>query len=301
MSRVAILLLTLIFALSSSACVRRSEFEAKVIELEQCQANLGRCSADLQDAQARAESNERLANETQATLDARTARANQDLADLQKSLDDATSMNASLRAELERTGANVDRLLREKGALASNLEAAKTRLEELRRAQAAAERRTEQMRLLVERFRKMADAGKLQVVIRKGRMVLQLPNDVLFDSGRATVMPAGQATLHDVAAILRTIPDRQFQVAGHTDNQPISSANYPSNWYLSASRAIKVVEILIANGVSPQVLSACGYGEFDPVTPNTSDAQKARNRRIEIVIQPNVDELLAADTTTAAQ
>jgi chemotaxis protein MotB len=126
-------------------------------------------------------------------------------------------------------------------------------------------------------------------------MVLQLPNDVLFDSGRAAVKQEGKATIQEVAAILKTIGDRQFQIAGHTDNEPIRSSSYPSNWYLSTSRAIKVVEILIDEGVDPKVLSACGYGEFDPVAPNDTAENKAKNRRIEIVIQPNVDELLTVD------
>jgi chemotaxis protein MotB len=298
MSRIPLAFLALLLALSSLACVKQSEFDAKVAELAQCQGTLGRCGQDFQSAQAQAQANGKKAADTQATLDAHTDRANKDLAELQKNLDESTAFNASLRSELERMGANVDKLLQEKGALSTSLEAAKARLEELRRAQAAAERRAQQMRQLVERFRKMADAGQLQVVIRRGRMVLQLPNDVLFDSGRAAVKPEGKATLQQVAAILRTIPDRQFQVSGHTDNEPIRSSSYPSNWYLSASRAIKVVEILVDDGVKPGALSACGYGEFDPVAANDTDVNKGKNRRIEIVVQPNVDELLAVDNQT---
>ncbi|PKN45870.1 MAG: hypothetical protein CVU63_08290 [Deltaproteobacteria bacterium HGW-Deltaproteobacteria-20] len=298
MRRIGPFFVTLLLALSSLACVKQSEFDAKVAELAQCQGTLGRCGQDFQSAQAQAQANAKKAADAQATLEARTQRANQDLSELQKSVDETTAFNASLRSELERLGANVDKLLQEKGALSTNLEAAKARLEELRRAQAAAERRAQQMKQLVERFRKMADAGQLRVVIRRGRMVLQLPNDVLFDSGRAAVKPGGKLALQEVAAILRTIPNRQFQVSGHTDNEPISSSSYPSNWYLSASRAIKVVEILIDDGVDAKALSACGYGEFDPVAANDSDENKARNRRIEIVVQPNVDELLAVDNQT---
>jgi chemotaxis protein MotB len=298
MRRIGPFLVTFLLALSSLACVKQSEFDAKVAELAQCQGTLGRCGQDFETAKAAAESNGKKAANLQATLDAQTQRANQDLSELQKSVDETTAFNASLRTELERLGANVDKLLQEKGALSTSLEAAKARLEELRRAQAAAERRAQQMKQLVERFRKMADAGQLQVVVRRGRMVLQLPNDVLFDSGRAAVKPGGKLTLQEVASILRTIPNRQFQIAGHTDNEPISSSNYPSNWYLSASRAIKVVEILVGDGVDAKALSACGYGEFDPVVANDSDQNKARNRRIEIVVQPNVDELLAVDNQT---
>jgi len=283
-----LLICALVLAFSNTGCVRKTEFDAQTAALEQNKTDLAQCKAELEEASRNAE---RLV-ELQALLDSRTERANQDLEDLRKSLDESAALNASLRQELERMGANVDKLLQEKGALATNLESTKNRLEELRRAQAAAERRNQQMRQLVERFRKMADAGVLKVAVRRGRMVLQLPNDVLFDSGQAEVKPNGIATIKDVAAILKTIPNRQFQVAGHTDNEPIRSSAYPSNWYLSSSRAIKVVESLIASGVAPANLSASGYGEFDPIAANNSPANKAKNRRIEIIIQPNVDELL---------
>jgi chemotaxis protein MotB len=298
MRRLYILSVALLLAISSLACVKQSEFDAKVAELDQCKGVAGKCQQDLNEAQAMASLYGKKASEIQADLEARTKRANMDLAELQKNLDETTAFNASLRAELERMGANVDKLLEEKGTLSTSLEKLKARLEELRRAQAAAERRAAQMRQLVERFRKMADAGQLKVAVRRGRMVLQLPNDVLFDSGRSAVKAEGKSTIQDVAAILKTIGDRQFQIAGHTDNEPIRSSSFPSNWYLSTSRAIKVVEILVDEGVDPKTVSACGYGEFDPVVPNDSDANKSKNRRIEIVIQPNVDELLTVDNKT---
>jgi chemotaxis protein MotB len=115
---------------------------------------------------------------------------------------------------------------------------------------------------------------------------------VLFDSGQAVVKKEGKATLAEVAAILKDIRDRQFQVAGHTDTAPIRTSAYPSNWYLSTARAIRVVEVLVDGGVAPQSVSASGYGEFDPVAANDTAENKAKNRRIEIVIQPNVDEFL---------
>jgi chemotaxis protein MotB len=285
-----------LFGGAALGCVKKSEFEAKQAELARCIGFQGKCQKDLQASQVFAELSEKKASTLQSDFAARTAQANKDLAELQKQLDDATALSAGLRAELERKGEDVDKLLKEKGAMATSLEQLKARLEELRRAQAAAERRAESMRQLVDRFRKMADAGQLQVTVRNGRMVVQLPNDVLFDSGRAAVKSEGKATIAELAAVLKAISNRQFQVAGHTDNEPIRSSNYPSNWYLSTARAIKVVELLIDGGVDAKNLSACGYGEFDPVTANDTDGNKAKNRRIEIVIQPNVDELLTVGT-----
>jgi chemotaxis protein MotB len=185
--------------------------------------------------------------------------------------------------------------MKEKGSLSSALEQSKKRLDELRKAEEAAQKRAEAMRNLIDRFKKMADAGQLKVVMRRGRMVLQLPNDVLFESGKAEVKPAGQTTLAEVAKILAAMPDRQYQVAGHTDNNPISTQRYPNNWYLSTARATEVVEFLIKSGMQPKTLSASGYGEFDPIAANDNDDNRGRNRRIEITLQPNVDELIGAE------
>jgi len=278
-----------LLAIGAFGCVRRSEFDAKVVELQACRAG---CQQELHKNTLWAQTLGKQAADLKNQLDTRTAKANADLSDLQKQFDDSTALVNGLRSELQRTGADVDKLMKEKGSLSATLEQTKKRLEELRKAEEAAHKRAEAMRNLIDRFKKMADAGQLKVTVRRGRMVLQLPNDVLFDSGKADVKASGQATLADVAKILGSIPDRQFQVAGHTDNRPIQTAHYPSNWYLSTSRAVRVVEHLTKEGMKPETLAACGYGEFDPIAANDTDESRARNRRIEITIQPNVDELL---------
>ena len=202
-------------------------------------------------------------------------------------------MNAQLRAELARLGKDADRLLQERGALASSLSEARARLEELRRAQSAAEARAKTYKELALKLRKMLDAGDLSITLRDGRMVLLLPNDVLFDTGRTEIKPAGKAALAQVAAVMKTIASREFQVGGHTDTVPISTSRFPSNWELSSARALAVVHFLVAEGVRPEVLSAAGYGEFDAVASNDSEAGKRRNRRTEISLVPNIDELVA--------
>jgi chemotaxis protein MotB len=210
-----------------------------------------------------------------------------------KGLDEATAMNASLRKELERLGKDVDQLLTTKGALASSLEQARSRLEELRRAQAATEARAALFREVALRLKRMLDAGDLEIALRSGRMVLILPNDVLFDSGKADLKPHGKQTLAAVGEVLNSLKGRRFQVAGHTDDEPIRYSGFASNWELSSARALAVVHLLIKSGMGPGSLSAAGYGQFDPVMPNDSGKNKAKNRRTEITLQPNIDELVA--------
>ncbi len=294
-------------ALSLSACVSQARYDAAVKDAQQVRAGLELCSADV--AKARAEAarlSEALAqlNDALAKAKAASEEDRKALADategrqkLQAKLDNSIATNAELKKELERLGKNADKLLAEKGGLASALADAKSRLEELRKAQAAAAARAQLYKEVLAKFQKMIDAGQLRIALRNGRMVIQLSNDVLFDSGKTELKPAGEQAINEVAAIFKTIPDRKFQVAGDTDNVPIHTARFASNWELSTARAVEVVRVLVAQGVRPEVLSAAGYGEFDPVASNDDSAGRAKNRRIEISLQPNIDELVSVPPT----
>jgi chemotaxis protein MotB len=178
----------------------------------------------------------------------------------------------------------------------------KSQLEEAKRAMQEAQERGKLLDDLQTKFKKMIDAGHLKVTTRHGRVVLQLHNDVLFDTGEADVKPAGKTALGEVAATLRTVGAKRFQVAGHTDTQPITTdkkKEFPSNWELSAARAIAVVKFLTSQGVDPGVLSAAGYGPYDPVASNSTPDGMAKNRRIEITLVPNVAELVTVAQTAA--
>ena len=94
-----------------------------------------------------------------------------------------------------------------------------------------------------------------------------------------------------VTHILKSIPDRKFQVAGHTDSDRIRTRRFPSNWELSTARAVNVAKYMQQMGMKPERLSAAGYAQYSPVAPNDSPENKALNRRIEIVLQPNLAEL----------
>ena len=119
------------------------------------------------------------------------------------------------------------------------------------------------------------------------RFVFQ--SEVFFDAGQAVLKPEGRAELDKLASALleleRQIPGDiawVLRVDGHTDVRPIASAAFPSNWELSAARAIAVVQYLISRGVSPQRLVAAGFGEFQPLEPDRTEEAYRRNRRIEL-------------------
>jgi chemotaxis protein MotB len=98
-------------------------------------------------------------------------------------------------------------------------------------------------------------------------------------------------TLGEVAKVLSQIKDREFQVAGHTDDVPVTTKSLVDNWNLSALRAVAVVRALQEMGVSPKNLSASGYSEYSPMVKNDSKDHQAQNRRIEIILMPNLNEL----------
>jgi chemotaxis protein MotB len=276
----------------SSGCVTSGTFDKKVAELQQVTADHDKAAAERESVlKARIAELEK----QNAELDARLKSTQAERDAVQKSLDDTTALAGELKNRLEKLGQNVEKLASEKGALARTLDDAKARLEELRKQKLAADARAATFRNLVEKLRSMIDAGQLKVVIRDGRMLIALESDVLFDSGKTDLKPAGEAALAKVAQVLASITDRKYQVAGHTDDVPIHTARFPSNWELSTARAVQVVKFLIANGMRPQQVSAAGFGEFDPVAPNDSAEHRAQNRRIEIVLQPNLSDLPSLD------
>lgn len=172
----------------------------------------------------------------------------------------------------------------------------KAQLEDAKRAVQEAQERGKLLTDLEAKFKRMIDAGNLKVTTRHGRVVLQLHNDVLFDKGTADVNAAGKQAIGQVAATLRSVNGRRFQVAGHTDNAPITAETkkaYPTNWELSTARAISVVNLLVSEGVDPSELSAAGYGPYDPIASNATLEGQAKNRRIEITVVPNVAPLIA--------
>jgi len=165
-------------------------------------------------------------------------------------------------------------------------------LEEMERREEHAEERLSILKGMPERFGGMIETGRLEVSVRDGKMVLELPSAVLFESGSAEISEEGMATLDEVAEVLATIKDREFQVAGHTDNQPIGPDNpYETNWHLSAARAVAVVIHLRKAGVRAKQLSAAGYSQYKPVASNKKKKGQAKNRRIEITLMPNIEEL----------
>lgn len=230
-------------------------------------------------------------DKTVVERDAALADLEKERDELQRSLDDAAALRASLEQQLDGEREKSARILADRGSLRDEIEAMKGAMEELAERKRQADARVSAYRDLVDRFRSLIDAGTLDVKIIDGRMVVILKTDILFGSGSATLSQDGKDALTAVAMVLQEIPDRRFQIEGHTDDVPIATSRYPSNWYLASARAIGVTSHLIAVGMDAERISAASFGEMHPIAPNRTDEGRALNRRIEIVVVPDLSEL----------
>ena len=274
-----------------SGCVSKKDHEA-------LQKQLDDVSAQLQGANAKTAEQDQQIQDLSAAL----AELERQLAEgrdrevvMQESLaqmEDELRVLNELKAKTDEELANV---LKNKKALKASIDAMRLALDALAKRRLAAEKRVAEYRRLLAKFKDLIDSGKLNVKIVDGRMVLVLPTDILFKSGRAGISEEGKAAIMQVGEVLKTIPEKAFQVEGHTDNVPIRTKTYRNNWELAYARAMQVVDVLLESGVEPGQLSAASFGENKPASTNDSDEGKAKNRRIEIVVVPDLSGLPGFD------
>jgi chemotaxis protein MotB len=233
-----------------------------------------------------------------ADLDA----ANKRHADDEQKYADAQQQMDELKAKLKDLGIGLSKSEEEKAKLRTAMAEYEARLKQLDDMKA-------RFRDLKSRLDKLTGAG-LNVLIRHNKMVIQLPGDVLFDSGRDSLKPEGKRILKQVADIIKsdtTLSQRDFQVAGHTDKEPYAG-QFIDNWGLSLMRARTVLVFLISPDRGPDVhgaatggalnpvhFSAVGYGDTDPAAGSLDTQtreEEQKNRRVELVLQPDVAEML---------
>ena len=126
--------------------------------------------------------------------------------------------------------------------------------------------------------------GNVSMEMTDRGLVVSVTGEVLYEIGRAEIRPEGAALLNEIIANIKEIPN-EIMVEGHTDDWPISTEQFPSNWELSTARATNVVRYFIENtDINPARFSAAGYSEYRPVAPNDTAGNRAMNRRVEIVV-----------------
>ncbi|MEH6658709.1 OmpA/MotB family protein [Leeuwenhoekiella marinoflava] len=268
--------------LSTSERLRR-QYEEQAAKLEKDLASTTAERDDLQRKYAAAQANLKNLQDSYDALEANSSKA----------LAENSQKNRELLSELD-----------EKQAA---LAAEQTRLEKMQRDLTERSRRVEELESMIAakdaKMRALKDAiskalvdfegNGLTVEQRDGKVYVSLENKLLFDSGSWTVGTKGRQAVNQLGSVLAQNPEIAVLIEGHTDNVPYGG-NGPlkDNWDLSTKRATAIVEILNQNSqIDPKNLTAAGRGEFAPVAPNTTPEGKAKNRRIEVILTPKLDEV----------
>jgi chemotaxis protein MotB len=132
--------------------------------------------------------------------------------------------------------------------------------------------------------------SSLQTQLTENGLLITILDNALFDSGSAVVKPGSREIGKKLSELLVTNPPRNIVIAGHTDNVPISTPSIQSNWELSAFRGINFMRVLLENpALKPKQVSASGYGEYRPKADNKTAEGRAKNRRVEVLVLPNVN------------
>ena len=298
-----------------SACVSSGKHDATLAEMDTMRQSLGSAQEEInrnqqqiertvqeldaaktQNAMAQEEinRNQQQIERTVQELDAanmQNAMAQEEINRNQQQIKKTEQKLKSARMQVVTTTNELMKLEARKQDLQEELSESQTQMATLRSIENETKRRNQIYEKFVNRLKTMIDGGPLTVSIEQGRIVINIPNNVPFKSGSANLNPEGEEALTQIASVLSQFSDRRFQIEGHTDDKPIKSARFPSNWELSTSRALTVVHLLTDMDVVPENISAAGFGEFRPRADNETEEGRQLNRRIEIIMLPNLDIL----------
>jgi chemotaxis protein MotB len=150
-------------------------------------------------------------------------------------------------------------------------------------------REQEVMKTIDEFIDGTKQSKNIRVNSMAGAIIVQIRGKMLFNSGSSELNGAAAPILDEIIDIIQTYPEYNVNIKGHTDDMPISTSQYPSNWELSAVRASSVLKHLILNGVDPLRLTATGYADLFPIVPNNTPENRARNRRVEFVLEKKTE------------
>jgi len=236
--------------------------------------------------------------ELEEILKAKSDTLSKNIADLREQIADLKKKNSLLKAENNNLNRNVGTLQKDVNNFRDENVDLRTKIEALQSKTRDLERQKEEEALvmkgtyesLLENMKSEIEKGKITITQLRGKLKVNMLDEILFDSGETTINPQGIKVLKRVGNILLNVKDKTINIEGHTDNVPIGtelSKKYPTNWELSVVRATNVARYLQEkSGINPTLLSATGYGEYKPVASNETEEGKAKNRRIEIVLVP---------------
>ena len=250
----------------------QGEYSALMAERDQLQL-------DLKNTKARYES-------LKGSYDALEANSSSEIAENSK-------RNRELLAQLEDKENKISEEQARLGKLQKDLASRSKRIDELEELIAAKDAKMNALKTAVSNALTNFEGKGLTVEQRNGKVYVSMENKLLFSSGSWAVNADGKKAVQQLGAVLALNPDIAVLIEGHTDNVPYGGAGQVTdNWDLSTKRATSIVQILRENpGIDPFNLTAAGRGEYAPVTPNATTEGKAKNRRIEVILTPKLDEI----------
>lgn len=222
---------------------------------------------------------------------------------LEKEYDELSQMSTQQLSEKEKKNRELLLQLQEKEAqlakesarlekLQSELDSRSKRVDELEGLIAAKEAKMQRLKDAVSSALSGFEGKGLTVERKNGKVYVSMENKLLFSSGSWAVGSQGRSAVVNLARVLRQNTDIDVLIEGHTDNVPFGGKGaVTDNWDLSTKRATAIVRILVNNNVSPKQITAAGRSKFVPVASNASSSGKAKNRRIEIILAPNLDAI----------
>lgn len=257
------------------------------LEKKKCDDDYAKATAEL------AQTQQNLAgvqNQLQTLQDSYAALERQSNSELQSNMKKNRELLADLEAKEKALQAEQDRL----NKLKQDLLASSSRLAELENLIASKDQAMKKLKETLSRALNSFEGKGLTVEQRDGKVYVSMENKLLFNTGSWQVGPDGRRAVTEVAKVLAENNDIAVLIEGHTDNQPFVGGAGPiaDNWDLSTKRATAIVSIIRENkAVDPSNLTAAGRSEFAPIASNTTVEGKAKNRRIEIILTPKLDEI----------
>jgi chemotaxis protein MotB len=213
-----------------------------------------------------------------------------------KQLAALTEENASLKKEIANLTGQRDDLLKSASGnrqKIADLEAENTKLKgnlaQLKQKSQEVEAASSTYKNLLKEMKAEIAQGEITITELKGKLTMDVVDKILFASGEAKVKKEGLHVLKRVVDILKNMKDKNIRIEGHTDNVKIAGhliRVYPTNWELSAARALNVTRYLQEQGIDPKIISATAFGEYQPLADNDTPEGRAKNRRIAIILLP---------------
>lgn len=281
--KVTLVAMLFCYALVIGGCVTTGTFEQKVQEaqaLKQQTADLGKENDGLKAKVAKLTSDGEALTKEKEALTKEKERLTGKVGELQ----------SDLSAKADKLSQSISELRQKNTALENDNLKLKEEIAVLQKVKEEEVQKTSKTyEELLEKMKGEISKGEVTISELKGKLTVNLVDAILFDSGKAEVKAEGLTVLQKVIDILQGVKDKMIRVEGHTDNLQIHGAlakRFPSNWELSAARAINVTRYLQERGIDPNLLAAIAYGEFKPVAGNETEEGRAKNRRIEIILVP---------------